>query len=122
MCAAKAITRVPVPDLCCLWAETAAAPMNIALIGIFDGDGLTGPGGQVRIAAIRSFIAARLDRAPMLRRVLLPTRPGQGRMAWIDAQHFTVGDHVVLAASGRPFTGADDFVDWCARRSARYSA
>jgi hypothetical protein len=50
--------------------------MNIALIGIFDGDALTGPGGLVRIAAIRSFIAARLDRAPMLRRVLLPTRLG----------------------------------------------
>src|ERR1700750_1438153 len=117
MGAAQAITRVPVPDLCCLWAETPAAPMNIALIGIFDGHALIGPGGQVRIAAIRSFIAARLDRAPMLRRVLLPTRPGQGRMAWIDAQHFGVGDHVVLAASGRPFTGGDDFVDWCARRS-----
>jgi diacylglycerol O-acyltransferase len=117
MCAAKAITRVPVPDLCCLWAETPAAPMNIALIAIFDGDALTGPGGLVRIAAIRSFIAARLDRAPMLRRVLLPTRPGQGRMAWIDAQHLGIGDHVVLAAPGRAFTGEDDFVDWCAHRS-----
>jgi hypothetical protein len=91
MCTAKAITRVPVPDLCCLWAETPAAPMNIALIGIFDGGALTGPGGLVRIAVIRSFIAARLDRAPMLRRVLLPTRPGQGRMAWIDAPHFGIG-------------------------------
>jgi hypothetical protein len=26
MSAAKTITRVPVPDLCCLWAEAPAAP------------------------------------------------------------------------------------------------
>ena len=31
---AKAITRVSVPDLHCLRAETPAAPRNIALIGI----------------------------------------------------------------------------------------
>jgi diacylglycerol O-acyltransferase / wax synthase len=71
----------------------------------------------VRLAAIRSFIAARLDRAPTLRRVLLPTRPGQGRMAWIDAQHLDIGDHVVLAAPKRPFTSDEEFLDWCARRS-----
>ena len=116
-CAAKTITRVPVPDLCCLWAETGAAPMNIALIAVFDGGPLTSPGGDVRLAAIRSFIAAGLDRAPMLRRTLLPTRPGQGRMAWIDAQRFDIGDHVVLAAPERPFTSDDEFLDWCARRS-----
>jgi WS/DGAT/MGAT family acyltransferase len=90
--------------------------MNIALIGIFDGGSLTGPGGEVRLAAIRSFIAAHLDRAPALHHVLLPTRPGQGPMAWIDAQHLDIGDHVVLAAPGRPFTGKQDFLDWCARR------
>lgn len=117
MSTARAITRVPVPDLCCLWAETPQAPMNIALIGILEGGALTGPGGQVQLAAIRSFLAARLDRAPMLRRVLLPTRPGEGRMAWIDAQHFAIEDHVVLAAPKRPLTSEEDFLDWCARRS-----
>ena len=30
MSAENTITRVPVPDLCCLWAEAPAAPMNIA--------------------------------------------------------------------------------------------
>ena len=113
----KAITRVPVPDLCCLWAQTPTAPMNIAMAGVFDGGPLTGPGGDVRLAAIRSSITAHLDRAPMLRRVLLPTRPGQGRMAWIDAQHFDIGDHVLLAAPERPFTGDEEFLGWCARRS-----
>ena len=31
------IGQVPVPDLCGLWAETATAPMNIALIGVVEG-------------------------------------------------------------------------------------
>jgi hypothetical protein len=31
------IVRVPVPDLCALWAETATAAMNIALIGVWKG-------------------------------------------------------------------------------------
>ncbi|HEU4908028.1 MAG TPA: SRPBCC family protein, partial [Propionibacteriaceae bacterium] len=30
---ATSIVRVPVPDLCALWAETSTTPMNIALIG-----------------------------------------------------------------------------------------
>jgi diacylglycerol O-acyltransferase / wax synthase len=38
-------------------------------------------------------------------------------MAWIDAQHLDIDDHVVLAAPGRPFTSEQDFLDWCARRS-----
>lgn len=94
---AKAITRVPVPDLRCLRAETPAAPMNIALIGISGGATLTGPGGLAQLAAVCSLIAARLERAPVLRRVLLLTRPGLGRLAWIDAQHLDIDDHVVTS-------------------------
>ena len=35
------IVRVPVSDLCALWAESATAPMNIALIGVAEGAPLT---------------------------------------------------------------------------------
>ena len=56
---AKAITRVPVPDLRRLRAKTPAAPMNIALIGISGGATLTGPGGLAQLAAIaRSSLPA----------------------------------------------------------------
>jgi hypothetical protein len=68
------IVRVPVPDLCALWAETATAPMNIALIGVVEGIPLTGPDGAVALARIRSFVEARLPRAPMLLRTFRPTR------------------------------------------------
>jgi hypothetical protein len=31
------IDRIPVPDLCCLWAEDPATPMIIALAGTVEG-------------------------------------------------------------------------------------
>ena len=111
------IARVPVPDLCALWAETRTAPMNIALIGTFDSASLTDGYGQVRLAAIRAAIASHLDRAPMLRRVLRQTRLGQGRPVWIDAQRFRIEDHVVLVRPERAFADEDEFLAWSARRS-----
>lgn len=111
------ITRVPVPDLCALWAETRTAPMNIALIGTFDSASLIEDDGQVRLEAIRAAIASHLDRAPMLRRVLRQTRLGQGRPVWIDAQRFRIQDHVVLVRPERAFVDEDEFLAWSARRS-----
>lgn len=111
------LDRVPVPDLCALWAETATAPMNIALIGVVEGAALTGPDGAVAMDRIRSFLQARLPRAPMLLRVLRPTRVGQGPPAWIDASRFDIAEHVVLAPADRPLRSQEDFLNWCARRS-----
>ena len=109
--------RVPVPDLCALWAESATAPMNIALIGVVEGAALLRPDGSVDLAGIRSFIQARLPRTPMLLRALRPTRLGQGTPAWIDAAHFKIADHVILAPADRPLTNENDFLAWCAGRS-----
>jgi hypothetical protein len=104
------IGRVPVPDLCALWAESATAPMNIALIGVVEGAPLMRPDGTVDLARIRLFIEARLPRAPMLLRVLRPTRLGQGTPAWIDAAHFNIADHVILAPADQPLTEEKDFL------------
>jgi len=111
------IGRVPVPDLCALWADTARAPMNIALIGVVEGSPLMGPDGAIALDRVRSFVEARLPRAPMLRRILRPTRLGQGTPAWIDAPRFDVSEHVVLAQADGPLTTEDDFLGWCALRS-----
>jgi WS/DGAT/MGAT family acyltransferase len=111
------IVRVPVPDLCALWAESATAPMNIALIGVVEGAPLMRPDGTVDLARIRQFIHGRLPRTPMLLRVLRPTRLGQGTPAWIDAAHFHIADHVVVAPADGPLTDENDFLAWCARRS-----
>ena len=111
------IVRVSVPDLCALWAESATASMNIALIGVVEGAPLMRPDGTVDLARIRLFIEARLPRAPMLLRVLRPTRLGQGTPAWIDAAHFTIADHVILAPADRPIIDGNEFLAWCAHRS-----
>lgn len=114
-----AVSRVPVPDLCCLWAETETTPMNIALIGTLDAAKLVDDHGQVDLDLIRSSIAAHLDQAPMLRRVLRRVRVGQGRAVWIDAPRFSIDEHVVLAEPGHAFTDEQAFLDWCARETVR---
>ena len=111
------IDRVPVPDLCALWAETTTAPMNIALIGVVEGAPLMGRDGALALDRIRSSFEARLPRAPMLLRTLRPTRIGQGPPAWVDAQRLDIAEHVVLAPADRPLRDEDDFLDWCAQRS-----
>jgi hypothetical protein len=47
----ESIERVPVPDLCALWAETSTAPMNIALIGAVEAAPLVAPDGTVALDA-----------------------------------------------------------------------
>lgn len=114
-----ALTRVPVPDLCCLWAESDATPMNIALVGTIDPATVADDGGAVSLELIRDAIAAHLDQAPMLRRALRWTRPGQGRPVWIDAEDFSIDQHVVVAEPGHAFADEQEFLDWCARETVR---
>jgi WS/DGAT/MGAT family acyltransferase len=91
--------------------------MNIALIGVVDGAPLLAPDSTIALARIRSFVEARLPRAPTLLRMLRPSRLGQGRPVWIDAPGFDVSDHVVLAPANRPLNDDDAFLSWCAHRS-----
>lgn len=109
--------RVPVPDLCALWAETTTAPMNIAFIGVVEEEPLLASDGAVALDRIRSFIEVRLPRAPMLLRTLRATRLGQGTPAWIDAPDFDIAKHVVLAPAHQPLNDQNDFLSWCACRS-----
>jgi WS/DGAT/MGAT family acyltransferase len=113
--AAETIVRVPVPDLCTLWAEGPTSPMNIALIGVLDGAALTDQGGRLRVDVVRAHLAARLHRAPPLRRALRLTRFGQGLPLWVDAA-LDLADHVVPATPPGP-QDEQSFLDWAAQRS-----
>jgi Wax ester synthase/diacylglycerol acyltransferase catalytic domain/WS/DGAT C-terminal domain len=120
MNAKATITRVPVPDLCCLWAETPAAPMHMALIGVLDqeqltGDGNGGPDDVLR--RVRQAVQLNLHRAPLLRQVLHATRFGEGGMVWVDDLAFEIARHVVLACPPAPMTDDVSFPTWCAQRS-----
>ena len=120
MSATRSITRVPVPDLCTLWAETATAPMNIALIGVLHGLASSGPDtgdAWAVLASVRAAVEANLHRTPTLRRVLHRTHVGEGGPLWIDAPAFDIARHVVLATPERPLPDEPAFLDWCAQRS-----
>jgi WS/DGAT/MGAT family acyltransferase len=113
------IRRVPVPDLCALWAETGAAPMNIALLGVLDqGSGDESVEPTEVLARVRVAVEANLPRTPMLRRILQKTRVGEGTPVWIDAPALDITEHVVLARPDRELSGEESFHAWCARRSA----
>ena len=112
-----AVIRVPVPDLCCLWAETDATPMNIALVGTLAGEALVNEDGEVSLARVRAAVAAHLDQTPMLRRVLRHTHLGQGGAVWVDADQFSIDQHVVLADPGHAFACEQEFLDWCAHET-----
>jgi hypothetical protein len=75
--------------------------------------------GDVALARVRSFVEARLPRAPMLLRTFRPTHLGQGTPAWIDAPRFDITQHVVLAPADRSLTDENDFLR---RDSGSYSA
>src|SRR6476661_10902134 len=56
--------------------------------------GLAGPGGRVRVEAVREVIAARLRLVPRFRQLLYVPRPRLGRPLWVDAPAFDLADHV----------------------------
>jgi diacylglycerol O-acyltransferase len=117
---AGSITRVPVPDLCTLWAETPATPMNIALMGVLhQGDMAGAANGDdwAVLEQVRGAIEANLHRAPLLRRRLLRTRLGEGTAVWVDASGFDISRHVVLAPPQPGVMDEDSFLTWCATRS-----
>ena len=69
-------------------------PQDIGALAILDGNGLAGPGGRMRIEAVRDVIAARLHLVPRFRQLLYVPRPGLGRPLWVDAPAFDLADHV----------------------------
>ena len=63
----QAVTRVPVPDLCSLWAEGDTTPMNLSAGRGLRWAGLAHETGAVRIELTRTAVAQRLHRAPTAR-------------------------------------------------------
>ena len=77
-------------------------PQEIGVLAVLDGSGLAGPGGGVRIEAVRDVIAARLHLVPRFRQVLYEPGPGLGRPLWVDAPAFDLADHVQVAPVPSP--------------------
>ncbi|HUZ87938.1 MAG TPA: wax ester/triacylglycerol synthase family O-acyltransferase [Candidatus Baltobacterales bacterium] len=98
----KLLERLTLPDLANLAAEQADTPMHQGALGILDDSALLDDEGRLRIEAIRTHIAARLDRVPELRRTLFQTGPLQGRPLWVDDPEFSIENHVLVARLPAP--------------------
>jgi Wax ester synthase-like Acyl-CoA acyltransferase domain len=68
-------------------------PQEIGALAVLD-CGLAGPGGRVRVEAVREVIAARLRLVPRFRQLLYVPPPGLGRPLWVEALAFDLADHV----------------------------
>jgi WS/DGAT/MGAT family acyltransferase len=75
--------------------------MHVGGVSIFDGAGLTAPGGAVDIERIRAYVASRLHAIPRYRQ-RLATTPLEGEPIWIDDDRFNVRFHVRHTRLPRP--------------------
>lgn len=117
--------RVPVADLCSLWAETPTTPMNIALIDVLDQPALTGGGdafpedvlGRVRTAVRGCPACAARRRRPAERDGAVVRRPVRGHAPRRRLSRRAAGPRrgpaVRSIASGprHDMTGEDDMTD-----------
>ena len=86
------VDRLTDEDQRMLWPDEIW-PQEIGALAVLDG-GLAGPGGRVRVEAVREVIAARLHLVPRFRQLLYVPRRGLGRPLWVDAPAFDLADHV----------------------------
>ena len=89
----RPVDRLTDEDQRMLWPDEIW-PQDIGALAVLDGNGLAGPGGRVRIEAVRDVIAPRLHLVPRFRQLLYVPRPGLGRPLWVDAPAFDLADHV----------------------------
>ncbi len=75
--------------------------MHVGGISIFDGGGLTSPGGAVDIERIRAYVESRLHLIPRYRQRLAVT-PLEGDPIWVDDDRFNVRYHVRHTRLPRP--------------------
>lgn len=83
----RPIRRTSPNDLMALAAESAAAPMQVAVILVLD--------RTVEPAAVRGALADRITAVPRLRQLLQRAPFGCGRPIWVDDAGFTIDRHVV---------------------------
>ena len=105
------LSRLRTDQLAFTWAK---APLQIGLLGIFDGGPFLRGDGGVDLSAVGRELAARAAAVPQLRHRVLWTRLGEGRPLWVADPAFDPAAHVTIAAAPR---GAD-LPSWAATEAA----
>jgi WS/DGAT/MGAT family acyltransferase len=97
------LERLTASDLFLLLWDDYGWSSDIGGLAICDGTSLLGPGGRLRIEAVRARLEPRLDLVPRFRQLLYRPRLGLGWPLWVDAPRFDLADHIrvhPLAAPG----------------------
>jgi len=81
-------------DLFLLMWDDYGLSSDIGGLAILDGTSLLGPGGQVRIEAVRAQLEPRLHLVPRFRQLLYRPALGLGWPVWVDAPRFDLADHI----------------------------
>ena len=93
--------RITGADVANLVLESAAAPMQIAVVGVLEAAPRTAAGG-LDLGRVRSEVAERVAGVPRLRQVLLFPPPGGGQPVWVDGAEFRPDRHVLARALDPP--------------------
>src|SRR5262252_2099799 len=88
------LERLTASDLFLLMWDDYGWSSDIGGLAILDGTSLLGPGGQVRIEAVRAQLEPRLHLVPRFRQLLYRPALGLGWPVWVDAPRFDLADHI----------------------------
>ncbi|MDD7942851.1 wax ester/triacylglycerol synthase family O-acyltransferase [Actinomycetospora lutea] len=107
--------RLRLDELMYAWLDYEDTPMQVALLGTFDGGPLVRPDGAVDVLRVRRELASRAHRVPALGRRVFWTRFGEGRPLWVTDPGFDPLDHIETTT----LPPGADLPGWAANRATR---
>lgn len=110
-----ALRRLRTDELLYTAVGSRDTPMQIALLGVFDGGPFVLADGTVDVGRVRAQLALRAGQAPELRQRMLRTRPGEGGPLWVPDPGFQPIRHVQTTT----LPSDADLAEWAANRAAR---
>ena len=96
------LDRLTASDLFLLMWDDYGWSSDIGGLAVLDGASLLGPGGRVRIEAVRGQLEPRLHLVPRFRQLLYRPRLGLGWPLWVDAPRFDPADHIRVRPVAAP--------------------
>jgi WS/DGAT/MGAT family acyltransferase len=94
--------RLAAIDESYLVAESSAAPLHVASLGVFEPGQMCDPEGTLRLDEIRRRISARLDLLPRMRQRIAEVPFAIHRPVWVDDVDFDIARHVDAVPLGTP--------------------
>ena len=111
-----ALTRLRSDELAYTWIDDdTGAPLQFALLAVFDPGPFRNPDGTVDIGQVREQLARRAVRVAALSRRVVWTRWSEGRPVWAPDPDYHPREHVTVSS----LPPGVDLCDWAATRAAR---